>query len=234
MWRTHRGLLTVRAPALPAQALPGGGMGGGRRGPLPGINARVGKKLAPCHRCSSAGFAGAIPSWGEASEGGRSPPPSFLWEVVTQPPPAEPMPLPVPGPVDQEGLAADLLALDEAPVAAVLGVVAVVTHDEIRAGGNAHRLAGIRVATVCGQRRVEGAGTHVRLVLDLAVQPDAVVAHLDRVAADADDALDEVAGFVVRVLEDDDVAALGSAEPGQVHVGERDLGAVEELVDEDV
>src|SRR5437867_5725686 len=48
--------LCRRNPAL------GGGLGGGRRGLL---------------RLSSAGFAGATDSWGEVSEGGRSPPPSF-------------------------------------------------------------------------------------------------------------------------------------------------------------
>ena len=49
-----------------------------------------------------------------------------------------------------------------------------------------------------------------------------------------DDPLDEVALLVLRVLEDDDVAALRVAEGGQAVVGERDLGPVEELVDQDV
>src|SRR5881409_3693709 len=67
-------VITVRAPALPAQSNPGG----------------------------------------RAWEGApRRPPPKDSGEVVTQPAPAEPMPLSVPGPVDQEGLAADLRPLDE-------------------------------------------------------------------------------------------------------------------------
>ena len=52
-------------------------------------------------------------------------------------------PLPVPRPVDQEGLAADLLAPDEAPVAAVLGVVPVVAHDEVRARRHHERVAAV-------------------------------------------------------------------------------------------
>src|SRR3989442_11046316 len=97
------------------------------------------------------------------------------------------MPLPVPGPVDQEGLATDLRALDEAPVAAVLGVVPVVAHDEVRARWNAQRLAGIEVAAVGGRRGVEGAGTHVRLVEGPAGPAHPVVAAPDRVVAPGDD-----------------------------------------------
>ncbi len=61
--------------------------------------------------------------------------------------------------------------------------------------------------------------------MERAVQPDAVVLHLDGVPADGDDALDEVAGLVVGVLEHDDVAVLRAAQAGQVLVGEGDLRA---------
>src|SRR5215470_11996112 len=54
--------------------------------------------------------------------------------VIRQPPPAQPVSVAVPRPVDEEGLALDLVALDEAPVAAVLRVVAVVAHHEVRVG----------------------------------------------------------------------------------------------------
>ena len=47
----------------------------------------------------------------------------------------------------------------------------------------------------------------VRLVERLAVDVDLLVLQLDRLARQADDALDEVALRVLRVLEDDDVAA---------------------------
>src|SRR6266498_3702779 len=83
----------VRAPAGPAQPLHGGGLGGGRRGPLrsqahrrvevadeEGDVAELGdlhdaiRRLAQniswtCWRCSSAGWAGATSAWGEVSEG---------------------------------------------------------------------------------------------------------------------------------------------------------------------
>jgi hypothetical protein len=48
---------------------------------------------------------------------------------------------------------------------------------------------------------------HVRLVERLAVDVDPLVAQLERLAGQADDALDEVALRLLRVLEDDDVAA---------------------------
>src|SRR5262249_59803845 len=61
-------------------------------------------------RCSAsgAGFARATESWGEASEGGRSPSPKFLGQPGAQAAPARPVGLTAPRPVDQEGLAADL------------------------------------------------------------------------------------------------------------------------------
>src|SRR6266542_2475246 len=45
------------------------------------LEGSAGEKLARRGPCSSAGFAGAIDSWGAASEGGRSPPRSFLKET---------------------------------------------------------------------------------------------------------------------------------------------------------
>src|SRR5215471_11619793 len=66
-----------------------------------------------------------------------------LRQVLAEAPPPEPVILPVPRPVDQERLAADLLPLDEAPVAAVLLVVAVVAHDEVRALRHHRRLAAV-------------------------------------------------------------------------------------------
>src|SRR5262247_3447034 len=71
-----------------------------------------------------------------------------LRNIIREPPPAEPVPVAVPGPVDEEGLALDLVALDEAPVAAVLRVVAVVAHHEVRVGGYERGLAAVRVAAV--------------------------------------------------------------------------------------
>src|ERR1700726_2446772 len=46
-------------------------------------------------------------------------------------------------PVDDERLALDVLARQEAPVSAVLRVVAIVTHDEVLARGDGHRTVAI-------------------------------------------------------------------------------------------
>src|SRR2546425_3575930 len=64
-------MTAVRAPALPAPSNPGEVWEGASR-PL------------PCGR--SAGLAGAIESWGEVSEGGRSPPPRLKLPVLLEPP----------------------------------------------------------------------------------------------------------------------------------------------------
>src|SRR5439155_9178503 len=53
------------------------------------------------------------------------PPLQWSRDIAGQSPPAEPVMVAVPRPVDQERLALDLVALDETPVATVLRVVAV-------------------------------------------------------------------------------------------------------------
>src|SRR5436309_15626246 len=75
-------------------------------------------------------------------------PTEALRYIVRQPPPAEPVPVAIPRPVDEEGLTFDLVALDEAPVAAVLRVVAVVAHHEVRVGGHDRGLAAVGVPAV--------------------------------------------------------------------------------------
>src|SRR5215831_4965301 len=156
----------------------------------------------------------AQPNLGGGIGSGARPPPSFLGQPGAQAAPARPVSLTVPRPVDQEGFTADLLPLDEAPVAAVLGVVAVVPHDEVRAGRHHRRLAAVEVAAVGRGHGGNGSGTDVRLVDETTVEHHPVVHHLHGVAAHRHDALDEVAGLVVRILEDHDVPALGLAQPG--------------------
>src|SRR5262249_48679863 len=101
----------------------------------------------------SAGSARAIRGWGEAAtsapnasaerrKGGEAPL-RGLRNIVSKPPPPEPVAVAVPRPVDQERLALELVAPDEAPVTAVLGVVPVVAHDEVRVGRDLGRLAAV-------------------------------------------------------------------------------------------
>src|SRR5215470_11359333 len=161
-------------------------------------------------------------------------PPSESRQPGAQATPPRPVGLAVPRPVDQERLAADLLALDEAPVAAVLRVVAVVAHDEVRAGRHYRRLAAVEIAAVSRGHGGNGTGTDIRLVEEPAVQHYAIVHDLHGVTAHRHDALDEVPRLVVRILEDHDVAALGLAQAREMRVRERELGAIEEFVDEDV
>src|SRR6266511_5922495 len=123
-----------------------------------------------------------------------------LGQPVAQPTPPGPMALAVPRPVDQEGLATDLLAPDEPPVAAVLGIVPVVAHDEVRARWHHERVAAVEITAVARRDSRDGAGADVGLFDEAVVDHDPVVLHLHRVAPDGDDALDEVAALVVGVL----------------------------------
>ncbi len=144
-------------------------------------------------------------------------------------------------PVDEEGAAYDVLARDEAPVAAVEAFGTVVAHGEDFAGGDdevavlnvAGKLiapAGGDVAVVVGGDggkvvavgiegvlRVVVVGGHagVGLVLCDAVEIDDAVAEVDAVAGNADGALDEEEIRLAGLEEDDDVAALDVAIEGE-------------------
>ena len=169
---------------------------------------------------------------------------------------------------DERGAADEARVINEAPVAAVLGVVAVVAHHEVLAFGDLADEARVRVRALGdllqnGLRRNPGRtaavdGDHVLdarkvllalverdvgvrvdevdvaglLLLD-AVDVDDLVAVFDRVARNADDALDVVDRLVHRVLEDHDVAALRAAERNDLPVGDGEPDAVLVLVDED-
>lgn len=144
-------------------------------------------------------------------------------------------------PVDEEGAAYDVLAWDEAPVAAIEAFGAVVAHGEDFAGGDdevavlnvAGELvapAGGYVAVVVGWDggKVVAVGIEgvlgivvvdghagVGLVLCDAVEVDDAVAEVDAVAGDADGALDEEEIRLAGLEEDDDVAALDVAIEGE-------------------
>ncbi len=131
------------------------------------------------------------------------------------------------GEVDEQRFADDGFAGDEAPVAAVFAVVAVVAEDEVVAGGDDELVvfdegahadppvgvdlgvgaleAGEVVAEVVGRA---GAVDGVGLGEGVAVDVDDAVVEAEVVAGEADDALDEVEGGVDGVVKDDDVAAM--------------------------
>ena len=115
-------------------------------------------------------------------------------------------------PEDDHRLALDEIIGDEADVgeAAVLGIVAVVTHDEDMSGGH-------RRQRIIRQRLFED----VVLAQQLLIQEYLAVLDLDRIAGHGDHALDEVAARVARIAEDDDLATL------------RLPHAIDELVDDE-
>src|SRR5207244_5852161 len=150
--------------------------------------------------------------------------------------PADPVrerPLPVPGPVDQERLALDLLHLDETPETAVETLVSVVAHDEVGIRRDFER-AEIVARLDLVREDVLVHVLHIGFHQGFPVDPDPLVADLHRVAWQADHAFDEVLALVLRELEHDDVAPLGFGEPDQDLVPVRQFEVVQEFRDVDV
>ena len=127
-------------------------------------------------------------------------------------------------PIDQERLALDVFRWNEAPVAAVSGIIAVIAHGEVMAGRHHHfsvhyvilqHIRGFR-----RERKVGGCGWEivtirvdvvrlvnlVRFVEFPAVQEHLLVDEVDAVAGDADNALHIILFDVEGIAEDDDVA----------------------------
>src|SRR5690242_19236712 len=107
----------------------------------------------------------------------------------------------VEGHVDHDGRADDVVARNAAPEAAVVGIGAVISHDEVAV--SRHFVGHFEIV------RLGGTGG-VSFVEALAVDPDGAVMNVNGVAGKADDSLD-VVGRVRSEgrLEDDDLLALG-------------------------
>src|SRR5215210_1449559 len=139
------------------------------------------------------------------------------------------------GPVDEEGAPLDQVGGQRPPEPRVVGVVAVVAHAEVVAGRHGERTV---VVPHHEAWIAEGVGVLVhgvaRIFDRLAVDVELRVDDLDRVAAHGDAALDEVERRVLRRAEDDDVAALDTAERQQAPLRPGGPGAVDEPVDEEV
>src|SRR5688572_11471379 len=136
----------------------------------------------------------------------------------------------VPGPVDEHRLALDEVLVEEAPVAGVARVVAVVPHHEEMPGRN-DDWTQVVAAVALSHHGIGELGEGL-LALD-PVDEHLLAADLDGLALGGHTALDEVLLRLARELEDDDVARLGIAEGGEPRFQERHLGAVEELVHEE-
>src|SRR5512146_379350 len=95
-------------------------------------------------------------------------------------------------PVDEQRLALDIVARQEAPIAAVLRVVAVVAHDEIAIRRYRHRpepLTHVRRRDLLVIVRRWCQEVDIRLVERLVVDEDLLVTQLHGLARQADDAL---------------------------------------------
>src|SRR6266853_2795869 len=120
--------------------------------------------------------------------------PTHLAHEMAEPPPSDAeqsTALTVPRPVDDQSITFDLVAIDEAPEAAVVAAIAVITHHEVLAIGNFHRPEMITRSGWCRIVLIVG----VRVVDLVSINEDGVVANFYRVAGGGDYALDEVFGW---------------------------------------
>src|SRR5467141_3298461 len=136
----------------------------------------------------------------------------------------------VDGPVNEEGAAHDGFAVDKAPVAAVGAVVAIIAHGEIFSwrhdqfvalyvfadfvgpldlnGRDEKLIAGRGESVIQGIVARRGIVDDVGFIQGFAVDEDLLVDNLQTIPGKADDALHEVRMILVRIFEDDDIAAL--------------------------
>ena len=155
------------------------------------------------------------------------------------------------GPVNDERRALDVSARHQAPVAAVVGVVAIVAHGENETrrhyqftvhdvvfehfrGSRPQRHIGRRGGEIVAVEIGVGGGVEgVGLVDGLAVEDEPLVHEVDVVAGHADGALDVILLDIERVAEHDDVAAPHVAIRQQV-AGNRPRRRVDQLVHQQV
>src|ERR1700722_14809113 len=136
----------------------------------------------------------------------------------------------VDGPIDKKRVTHNGVAVDKSPVAAVLAVVAIITHGEIFAGRNDHFISlnifaqlgtpfvddvqGNHLIAERGKRIVEGIIREgrimhdVRLVQLLAVDVHLLVDELYMISRQTDDAFHVMGMIQVWIFENDDIAAL--------------------------
>ena len=135
----------------------------------------------------------------------------------------------IPRPVDAPGLAVNVGTRHGAPVAGVVGIIAVVAHDEVavlRHGEGPHV---VESADDVGIKLLD-----VVFLYRLAVSVELLVAHFHHVAGKAHHALYEVGIRVLGILEHDDVPDLRIAPAEKILVGEGNLHPVHELVDQHI
>src|SRR5579883_869027 len=106
-------------------------------------------------------------------------------------------------PIGKRGLAVDVPAVEAAPTAAVIRRIAMVAEHEIMMG----RHHDLRIAPMIAKARQD-----IGLDHSLAVDIDDAVHDLNRVAGQADHALDEALAGIERIPEDHHIAALDAFE----------------------
>src|SRR6266508_3007988 len=121
--------------------------------------------------------------------------------------PTDPPVSAIPGPVDQKGLAADIIEIDESPKAAVIAPIAIIAHDEDMILRN--HLWPIIVAVAYGAAlRIVTREMSMRIFDLFAVDINLFGPDLDGITGDADHPLDEIFRAVLREDKHHDIAAL--------------------------
>src|SRR5687767_1170372 len=148
------------------------------------------------------------------------------------------------GPVNDECPALYIIARQEPPIAAVLGVIAVIAHYKVMFRRNSDWTVVLaRIAAECGPiagfdfLRHRGRLFHVvgmRLVDQLAIDVNALVPYLDLLARQSNDPLDEIPLRILRVLEHDHFAAGDFLHGKERPFDSARIRAEYELIDEQV
>jgi hypothetical protein len=138
-----------------------------------------------------------------------------------------------PRPINNEGLPLDEVHRDEAPVSAILAIVPIVSHDEIVTVWNGHGAEGAIFAR--GVPNLKGVPVFpIRVIEQDSVNGDVSSIDLNILSRQTDYSLYVIFVFSLRIDKDDDVTPFRILDGDQRLSQERDLNAVNELVDKDV
>ena len=139
----------------------------------------------------------------------------------------------VPRPVDDKGLAFDLVELDHSPIPAVHTVIPVIPHHKkgiLRDREGSKVIPRLCLPLINCKIPVNGIGFFQRL----SINRHLLVVDLHHISGSSNHALDEIFTFIFRKLKDDHISSLGFAEGNQYLVREWNLDPIDELVNQDM
>ncbi len=139
----------------------------------------------------------------------------------------------VPRPVNEKGLAFNLVELHKSPVPAVHAVVAVIPHDKIGVLGNGDRskiIPGLSLSGIDDKILMNGIGLVQRFLIHIHL----FIKDLHHIPRLPNDPFNEVLTFILRIFENDHVSSFRLAERNQDLIRKGNLDPVDKLIDQDM